>query len=112
MEQPLERITRHFARKRPRPAVAARCHLATQPSGPNLALAIRDVSPGGLGLITTDVLPKNQQVQIEIASPGAPTAVKRLGVVVWSQPSESTFLAGISFDEMLAFNDFQSISQP
>jgi c-di-GMP-binding flagellar brake protein YcgR len=63
----------------------------------------RDVSEGGLGLVTGKKLERGSQVSIEVLLGGAPAsapgAIKTMATVMWSAETDTgAYTAGLKFD--------------
>ena len=68
----------------------------------------RDVSEGGLGLVTGKRLERGSQISIEVLLGGAPQAsspsgIKTMATVMWSAETDTgAYTAGLKFDEASA----------
>ena len=88
----------------------ATCHRGTLGLGPDLALSVLDLSDIGGRIVLTAPLDRGQVVEVTLLAPGWSAAVKRLGVVVWSEETGIEGCeAGIIFSRSLEFNDLREL---
>ena len=102
---------RGSARRRPKGGTKAVCRRGAMGLGPNLALAVLDVSEAGARLLLGAALPKGQEVEISLAGPGIQRDVTRLGEVVWSvQTADGSHCVGIRFHKRIEYSSLQDLS--
>jgi hypothetical protein len=98
------------ARYSPRKDTTATCHRGTLGLGRDLALSVLDLSDIGGCLVLGEPLDRGQVVEVALLAPGWAAAVKRLGVIVWSEASGTEgYEAGIIFSRSLEFNDLRDL---
>jgi hypothetical protein len=79
--------------------------------GPNLALAVLDVSESGVRLIQKTALALGQEVSLTLDHKARNCTIKRLGRVIWSVAlADGTFATGISFEKYVEFADLQRLT--
>jgi hypothetical protein len=84
------------------------CRAGTLGLGPDLCLAVLDLSETGAGVILRSAVPDGQEVEVVMSAAGMNKPLKRLAKVVWSQPLEGNGVrAGLQFERRLPFAELQ-----
>jgi hypothetical protein len=98
-------------RRSPRGRVKIVCQRGTLELGPNLALAVLDISETGVRLRVKEALRPGQELSISLEGPCSIRPVRRIGRVVWSVPSaDGTHCAGVNLDKRLDYREFLDLS--
>src|SRR2546421_37654 len=92
---------RHLAR----PGVTVSCNEGELDFGPNLALALVDVSEAGVGLLLTSPVEPGKEVSMSLKPQAHGQAIKRVGTIVWCSPAEGGYRAGVRFRRRLDYAD-------
>jgi hypothetical protein len=100
---------RAFARRSANGKVSVTCHKGTAAEGPDLAIALGDVSESGLRLRVKEPLPKWQDVTIGLAGNGD-RPLQLTGTVVWSEPADEAFLVGIHLAKQIPASEIQQVT--
>ena len=80
--------------------------------GPNLAIALIDVSRDGLGVHLAVSLDFGDEVRIELASPEVGKPLELVGAVRWCMAvGDGTFRAGVHLRGQLADSDLTSLTE-
>jgi hypothetical protein len=100
-------------RRAPKRGVRATCRRGALDLGPNLAVAVLNVSETGIALLLTEALDSGQQISLTLDATTGGRPVKRLGTVVWSAPAaEGTSRAGVRFEKPLRGIELDHLSRP
>jgi hypothetical protein len=98
---------RRRALRRPvRSGTAAGCRAGTLGLGPDLALAVLEVSEDGARLTVTAALAAGEEVEVSLLPPGLSRPLVRFADVIWCAPAGgSSFWVGVRFREPLTYAD-------
>lgn len=101
-------------RRQPRPSLKVFCRRGSTGLGPNIAVAILDLSETGVRLTAKAELNKGQEIEIELTFPGQNGTIKRLADVVWcvAAADEGIYCLGARFQKRLAYGEFVALSRP
>jgi hypothetical protein len=81
--------------------------------GPNLAIALLDVSMGGARLVLSQELAIQHEIEVELEVYGLTRPMRRLANVRWQiRLDNGTFCTGVEFDRQLAYADWLHIVVP
>ncbi len=99
-------------RRRTRASSKGICRKGTLGLGPNIALALVDVSETGACLRVKEALRVGQEVEVCLQATGNVREIRLTGRVVWVRPaSEGSQSVGIHFDKPLSFSAVQDLGQ-
>jgi hypothetical protein len=107
-------VNRRLSRRRPaKSGITVVCHANSLGLGPNIGLALFDVSEGGARLTVKVPLEPRQEIAIDLCSVGHRKSVKSLAEVVWCAPvqDQDTFHVGLKFPRYLAYQDLQNLGR-
>jgi hypothetical protein len=106
------RRERRAGRRRfPKPSIRIVCRKGSLGLGPNLGVALRELSETGAQLIVNEALEKRQEIEIEFHRPAHGRPLKVLAEVVWVRPEPGeTFAVGTRFRRRLEYGDFQILT--
>jgi hypothetical protein len=113
MDQPSSRCAERRAwRRRPsRRTAKAACRKGALGLGPDLAVAILDVSETGIRLVVKAALERGQQVEVKLSSQNVVHPALRLGDVRWCVPmDDDQHAVGIRFEKPLTYAELQQLS--
>jgi hypothetical protein len=97
----------------PKRGVRATCRKGGLDLGPNLALAVTNLSEMGIGLVLSTNLEQGQEVSLTLDATTGGKPVKRIGRVVWSDPAEDgTWRVGIRLEKNLRGIELDHLSRP
>jgi PilZ domain len=89
---------RRAHRQRPKLSTKVSCRPETVIVGPNLALAVLDISGDGIRLIVKSPLEKGQQIEVDLEGIGYCRPIKLAAEVVWSlATAEGNWCIGAKF---------------
>jgi hypothetical protein len=97
----------------PKRGIRVTCRKGSLDLGPNLALAVLNVSETGIGLVLSAALEQGQEVSLtlDVSTGGKP--VKRFGQVVWSaQIEEGAYRTGIRLEKPLRGIELDYLTRP
>ena len=80
--------------------------------GPDLTLAVHDLSETGVCLVLKLPAKRGQEVELVIHGAGLARPLRRIGRVVWAVPAEDGCRVGIHFSKPLAYMDVQAVAAP
>jgi PilZ domain len=96
---------RHTERSTPHRVAAVSCLRGSLGLGPNLAVALLDLSESGAGLVLTEALLPGEEVELSLEGIGGGPPVKVRGEVVWSAPAEGgRHRTGVRFRQPLSYS--------
>jgi hypothetical protein len=73
--------------------------------GPNIAVALLDVSETGVRLLVKEALKPRQEVEVCLLAPGHVREFKHAGQIVWTVPAaDGNHAVGIAFDRQLPYS--------
>src|SRR4051812_12478558 len=104
-EQTTARTTnkRRSRRAPPKGTTKVRAYKGPMGLGPNLAVAILDVSETGLRLVLRSDLPKGQEIEVNLDNVST-KPIKVIADVIWSLPmADGNFCVGVSFQKPLRY---------
>lgn len=78
---------RRAPRRRPKPTTEITCRDEALLVGPNLAIALLDISADGVRLIVRTALNKGQKIDVDLDGIGYCRPIKLAAEVVWSVPT-------------------------
>jgi hypothetical protein len=99
------RTDQRAARQPPGGPTVARAYRDASGRGQDIAVAVLDVSEGGVRLLLREELPPGQEFLVSLEGPAAPpvTVIARL---VWSvAAADANFVVGASFQAAICFAD-------
>ena len=103
----VEANKRRCRRRPPKGRAKVICQRGALHLGPNLTIAVLDLSETGVRLTVKELVNGGQEVSLELEAPASARAVKLLGTVVWSGASaDGGYCVGIRFQKQLAYRDF------
>src|SRR5947207_15878033 len=76
-------------RPQPQDGAGVTCHKGVLGLGPDLAVGLLNLSDTGVALLVSQTLRERDLVEVGLRAPGWTRPVHRLGLVVWSQPTEA-----------------------
>ena len=95
---PVSSDRRRAPRRRPKPTTAVTCRDETLLVGPNLAVAVLDISADGIRLIVRTALEKGQQIDVDLDGIGYCRPLKFPAEVVWSvRTADGNWCIGAKF---------------
>ena len=98
-------------RKSPKGEVEVLCQKGRYGLGPNLALAVLDVSEAGIRLLLTAPLEHGQEFTLILSTPGRGRPLKAVARAVWSvETAAGTYCVGGSFERRLSFVDLVGLA--
>lgn len=101
---------RRARRRAPKRSTKIFCYKGPLGLGPNLALAILDLSETGVRAVLKEPLPQKQEVEINLDSLNHRRPLKVMGDVVWCvAAADGTWCVGIQFQRALGYYDYQSM---
>jgi hypothetical protein len=78
--------------------------------GPNVGLALLDISETGARLLVNTELPKGQEITVTLDSPSHSKYLRLLATVMWCVPAEEDkFLVGIQFAKRFPYRDLAAL---
>lgn len=102
---------RGMARKPPRGKVTIECRKGVTGLGPNLGVALWDVSQTGACVVTKPGIALKDEVELVISNTGLPRPVKLVGDVVWVEQLDTDRQSiGIRFHKQIAFSDLSKLT--
>jgi hypothetical protein len=102
---------RAYRRRVPKGGVRVTCQLGALGLGPNVAVAVLDVSEGGARLAVTAAVPPGQEVEVTFAAPTLGRPVRRMAALVWCTPRDpGTWWAGARFDRRLPYAELTGLA--
>lgn len=102
---------RRAPRRTPKINTEARSYRGPLALGPDIAVAVLDVSEIGAKLLLKVELSIDQEVEVHLEHP-AYRVVKVPGRIVWCRPSvDTTFVAGVEFHKRLNWGDFTHLAK-
>lgn len=108
-QQPPNR--RGMTRKPPRGKVTVECRKGATGLGPNLGLALWDVSLTGTCIVTKPGVVVKDEVELVINNTGLPKPIKLLGDVVWVESIDKERQSvGVRFHKQLNFSDLSKLT--
>ena len=104
---------RRLAQRRPaKNRVKIVCRRGALDLGPNLAVAILDVSETGARFIVKDALQTGRDVSISLEGQSTLRPIPRVGSVAWCVPAaDGNFCVGVNFQKRLPYRDFLEMSR-
>jgi len=80
--------------------------------GPNLSLAVLDLSETGICLRLKEPLRLGQEVSISLEGPASVRPVRRVGTIIWFTPSPDggECRVGLIFQKRLEYRDFLELT--
>ena len=98
-------------RRPPRGKVRAVCRRGALELGPDLALAVVDLSETGVRLAVREALQPGGEVTVALEGPLQSRPVKRVGRVVWSlSAADGSCQAGVVLQGRLPYSDFLALT--
>ncbi|MBO0699523.1 MAG: PilZ domain-containing protein, partial [Zavarzinella sp.] len=108
---PRLRLGDQRADDRRRPRGAAWVEVRVNPIGPDLAVALADVSAEGIGVWLTDPVQPGREVEVSLVRPEGGTPVRVPAEVRWcAQGADWTYRAGLRLLSQLAECDVADLS--
>ncbi len=102
------RVARRWARHK---VTAVTCLRGVMGLGPNLAVALLDVSTTGARLVLKEALPRGEEVELNLSCTGRMRDVKTQGEVMWSIPAEGGgHVTGVQFNRNLPHADLLDVA--
>ncbi len=104
---------RRLAQRRPaKNRVKIVCRRGALDLGPNLAVALLDVSETGARFIVKDALQTGRDVSISLEGQSTLRPIPRVGSVAWCVPAaDGNFCVGVNFQKRLPYRDFLEMSR-
>jgi hypothetical protein len=100
-------------RRAPKGNTKATCRRGVLGLGPNLALAILDVSEAGIRLRVRELLEPGQEVEIGLEGLANSRPLRVPASVVWCVPTaEGDYCVGLQFDRRLTYADLHMLAKP
>lgn len=98
-------------RQQPKRTTKATCRLGVIGTGPNLTLAILDVSETGLRLLVKSPLEPGRQVEVTLEALWRHQPLCVPAEVVWCIPTaDGKHCTGLKFSKRLSYADFQALA--
>src|SRR4051812_20057725 len=92
-------------RRATKQSVKAICRKGSLGLGPNIAVAVLDISETGTRLLLKEALLARQEVEVCLLPPGLVREFKLPGRVVWCVPAaDGNFCTGIEFEKYLSYS--------
>ena len=80
--------------------------------GPNLALAVLDLSETGVRLVVKEALEPGREVSVSLEGQSNLRPILRVGNVAWCVPSaDGSHCVGVCYQKRLAYRDFLELSR-
>src|SRR4051812_35010795 len=93
---------RRSRRQQPRSSTKVRAYRNSMGLGPNIGLALLDVSETGVRLLLKEQLKKGQEFEIQLES--ASRSIKLIGEVIWTiQTAEGQFCTGAHLQKCIPY---------
>jgi hypothetical protein len=93
-------------RKLPKGGLKVLCQKGSWGLGPNLALAVLDVSEAGIRLVLKAPLEHGQEISVTLSTPGRCRPLHALARTVWSvETADGAYCVGASFERRLSYAD-------
>jgi hypothetical protein len=109
--EPKKKNRRLFPRRSAIPKVKVTCRTNVLDMGPNVAVAVLDVSETGVRLLVNVPLQVGQEVLLGMEGAAHPRPVMRQGKVVWCvQVTEGGHCAGIRLEKDLKGEDVEKVT--
>jgi hypothetical protein len=109
---PPEKNRRTSPRRSGKGGVQVACRMNALGLGPNVAVALLDVSDAGARLTVRTPLLPGQEVEVELCGIGRGRPVKILAEVMWCVASTATeFQVGLRFRRYLTYQDLQELGR-
>ena len=104
---------RRLNRRRPaKHRVKVVCRANAMDLGPNLALAVLDVSETGMRLMVKDLLRPGREVSVSLEGQSIRRPLLRVADVAWCVPAaDGAYCLGVSFQKRLSYRDFVAFSR-
>lgn len=111
MSQVTLRNRRRARRQGPAGTTRVRAYANALGLGPNVALAVLDLSETGARLLLKQEVPAGREIEVRLE--GNSRSVKALARVVWSVPAaDGSFCAGAEFAKPLAYAELSALARP
>ncbi len=102
---------RRDRRRQARQSVRVTCQKGALGLGPNLALALLDLSENGARLMVKEALAPGQEVELGFLGPCHSRPLRHLASVIWCVPTaDNTFCVGARLEKSVSWADLQSLS--
>jgi hypothetical protein len=102
---------RRSRRKSPKGSTRVRCYKGPMGLGPNLGVAVLDVSETGVRLVVKADLPPGQEIEVNFDNVAA-RPIKMLAEVIWSMPTTNgNFCVGASFHKPIGYGDLLALAR-
>lgn len=89
---------RRSRRQRPKPTTEVVCRSETRIVGPDLAVAVLDISADGIRLVVNSQLEKGQRIEVDLEGIGYCRPLKFNAEIVWSlQTADGNWCIGAQF---------------
>jgi hypothetical protein len=113
MDKPTKRLPRLRARRNPPKAnCKVSCRRGTLGLGPNLALAILDVSELGIRLLVREALEPRQEIEVGLEGLGHARPLRVAAQVVWCVATADGFhCIGARIQSRLTYHDLQKLAR-
>lgn len=109
MQTPRNR--RACRRHKPKASAKAFCLKGSLGLGRNIAVSIIDVSETGARLMVKEAIKQEQDVEVILEHTSLAKPVKRVGKVMWCEPTEEgSYRIGVRFEKLLLYTDWQSLT--
>jgi hypothetical protein len=110
-EPPRRQERRSDRRRAIKRSITVSCRKGSLGLGPNLAVALLDLSEGGVRLTVKEPLEHGQEIEIELTAPGQGRPLRLLATIVWAiAAADGTHAIGARFHRRMAYADLQRLT--
>jgi len=111
-EQIVKKNRRANPRRAPKGSTRVTCRRGALGLGPNVALALLDVSEAGARLLVKASLTRGQEIELGLLAPGCMRESTLPGRVIWSiQTADGAYCIGVQFQKRLSYPALQALSR-
>jgi hypothetical protein len=114
MSQPASAVRNRRLNRRqvPKGSMKATCHRGPFGLGPNIAVAVLDISESGAQLVVKEPLKPGQAVEVGVVGLGRLRPIKLPAVVVWcAAGADGNHLVGTRFERALSHADLLALAR-
>lgn len=105
-----QRSNRRSARRH-KPCGTIECRKGSVGLGPNLAVALLDISETGLRMLAKTVFQKGEDVEITLVSKRHARPLRMMADVAWCvEAADGQYCVGLSFRRRLMYMEFQNLT--